>query len=96
MIVVPVPFSTEGAKMLQHTKMIMDEQDDDGSSLIAIHPSFDKLPTTLRIAVANEYSWISHKPHTMICYTYLDYHYSFTNRQNNIDVMNKKCLQLYK
>jgi hypothetical protein len=55
MFVVPVPFSVEGAKMLQHTKWLLDERDEDGSSLIAIHPSFDKLLTALRTAVANEY-----------------------------------------
>jgi hypothetical protein len=43
MFVVPVPFSVEGAKMLQHTKWLLEEKDEDGSSLIAIHPSFDKL-----------------------------------------------------
>jgi hypothetical protein len=55
MFVVPVPFSVEGAKMLQHCKWLLDERDEDGSSLIAIHPSFDKLLTSLRTAVANEY-----------------------------------------
>jgi hypothetical protein len=55
MFVVPVPFSVEGAKMLQHTKWLLDERDEDSSSLIAIHPSFDKLLTSLRTAVANEY-----------------------------------------
>jgi hypothetical protein len=55
MIVVPVPFSVEGAKMLQHTKWLMEETEEDGSSLVAIHPSFNKLLTALRTAVANEY-----------------------------------------
>jgi hypothetical protein len=55
MFVVPVPFSVEGVKMLQHTKWLMEETDEDGSSLIAIHPRFDKLLTGLRTAVANEY-----------------------------------------
>jgi hypothetical protein len=41
--------------MLQHTKWLLDGRDEDGSSLIAIHPSFDKLLTSLRTAVANEY-----------------------------------------
>jgi hypothetical protein len=45
----------EGAKMLQHTKWLLEEKDEDGSSLIAIHPSFDKLLTALRTAVATEY-----------------------------------------
>jgi hypothetical protein len=55
MIVVPVPFSVEGAHMLQHAKWLMEETEEDGSSLIAIHKSFDKLLTGLRTAVANEY-----------------------------------------
>jgi hypothetical protein len=55
MFVVPVPFSVEGAKMLQHTKWLLEEKDEDGSSLIAIHPTFDRLLTALRTAVANEY-----------------------------------------
>jgi hypothetical protein len=55
MIIVPVPFSAEGAKMLQHAKWLLEETDEDGSSLVAIHKKFDKLLTGLRTAVANEY-----------------------------------------
>jgi hypothetical protein len=56
MIVVPVPFSVEGAKMLQHAKWLLEETEEDGSSLIAIHKDiFHKLITALRTAVANEY-----------------------------------------
>jgi hypothetical protein len=55
MIVVPVPFSVEGAHMLQHAKYLMEETEEDGSSLIAIDKRFDKLITGLRTAVANEY-----------------------------------------
>jgi len=55
MIVVPVPFGMEGAKMLQHAKWLLEETDEDGSSLVAIHKRFDKLLTGLRTAVANEY-----------------------------------------
>jgi hypothetical protein len=56
MIVVPVPFSVEGAHMLQHAKWLMEETDEDGSSLIAIRKDeFYKLITGLRTAVANEY-----------------------------------------
>jgi hypothetical protein len=55
MFIVPVPFSVEGAKMLQHTKWLLEETEEDGSSLVAIHPSFNKLLTALRTAVANEY-----------------------------------------
>ena len=55
MLVVPVPFSVEGAHMLQHAKWLLEETDEDGSSLVAIHKQFDKLLTGLRTAVANEY-----------------------------------------
>lgn len=55
MFIIPVPFSTEGAKMLQHAKWLLEEKDEDGSSLMAIHPTFGKLLTSLRTAVANEY-----------------------------------------
>jgi hypothetical protein len=55
MTIAPVPFSIEGAHMLQHTKWLLEETEDDGSSLIAIHPTFEKLLTSLRTAVANEY-----------------------------------------
>ena len=55
MIIVPVPFSIEGAKMLQHAKWLMEETEEDGSSLIAIDKRFDKLLTGLRTTVANEY-----------------------------------------
>jgi hypothetical protein len=56
MKIVPIAFSVEGAHMLQHAKFLMEEtEEEDGSSLIAIHPSFDKLLTGLRTAVANEY-----------------------------------------
>ena len=56
MVVVPTPFSTEGAQMLQHTKWLLEETDEDGSSLIAIHKErYHKLVTALRTAVANEY-----------------------------------------
>ena len=55
MIVVPVPFSVEGAHMLQHAKWLMEETEEYGSSLIAIDKRFDKLLTDLRTALANEY-----------------------------------------
>ena len=56
MFVVPVPFSVEGAKMLQHTKWLLDEREEDGGSLIQIdRERFHKLVTSLRTAVANEY-----------------------------------------
>jgi hypothetical protein len=55
MLVVPTPFSVEGRKMLEHTKYLLEENDEDGSSLIRIHPSFEKLLTALRTAISNEY-----------------------------------------
>lgn len=56
MFIVPVPFSIEGAKMLQHAKWLLEEKEEDGGSLIAIHKErFHKLVTALRTAVANEY-----------------------------------------
>jgi hypothetical protein len=57
MTVVPVPFSVEGAHMLQHAKWLLEEtSEEDGSSLITIHKdTFHRLVTALRTAVANEY-----------------------------------------
>ena len=55
MIIVPVPFSVEGAHMLQHAKWLMEETEEDGSSLIAVDKRFDKLLIGLGTAVANEY-----------------------------------------
>jgi hypothetical protein len=51
MKVIPIPFSTNGAKMLQHTKSLLEDKD----NLVAIDKRFDKLLTALRTAVANEY-----------------------------------------
>jgi hypothetical protein len=51
MKVIPVPFSTNGAKMLQHTKSLLEDK----NSLIAIDKRCDKLITSLRTVVANEY-----------------------------------------
>jgi hypothetical protein len=55
MFIVLTSFSIKGAEMLQHTKWLLEETEEDGSSLIAIHPSFNKLLTALMTAVANEY-----------------------------------------
>ena len=56
MFVCPVSFSVEGAKNLQHAKWLLDEREEDGSSLIQIdRERFHKLVTALRTAVANEY-----------------------------------------
>jgi hypothetical protein len=56
MLVVPVPFSTEGAQMLQHVKSLLEETDEDDCSLVTIHANrFPKMITALRTAVASEY-----------------------------------------
>jgi hypothetical protein len=55
MIVVPVAFSSEGQKALQHAKSLVEDTDEDGTALVAMHKRFDKLLTALRTAVANEY-----------------------------------------
>jgi hypothetical protein len=56
MFIVPVPFSVEAAKSLQHAKWLLDEREEDSSSLIQIdRERFHKLVTALRTAVANEY-----------------------------------------
>jgi hypothetical protein len=45
-------------KMLQHAKRLLNEKDEDGSSLVAIcTEKFHKIVTALRTAVANEYKW---------------------------------------
>jgi hypothetical protein len=52
MVVVPVPFSTEGTQMLQHAKSLLEDE----NNLVVINPTrFHKLVTALRTAVANEY-----------------------------------------
>jgi hypothetical protein len=51
MKVIPIPFSVNGAKMLQHTKSLLEDKD----NLIAIDKGFDKLLTALRTAAANKY-----------------------------------------
>jgi hypothetical protein len=56
MFVVPVPFAIEGAKMLQNVKWLLEERDEDGSSLLAIdRERFHKLVTALKTAYATEY-----------------------------------------
>jgi hypothetical protein len=48
MTVIPVSFNVEHKEMLGHAKMILEKR------LVAINPSFDKLITSLRTAVAEE------------------------------------------
>lgn len=60
MFVVPVPFNPEGAEMLQHTKSLLE----DPENLLAIHPSFDKLLTSLRTAVSLNDSYKLDKENT--------------------------------
>jgi hypothetical protein len=61
MFIVPTAFSIKGAEMLQHTKWLLEEKDEDGSSLIAIHRSFNKLLTPAS-AVADEYKLQKTRP----------------------------------
>lgn len=51
MIVIPTPFSTNGAKMLSAAKSLVEDKD----NLVVIDKRFDKLLTSLRTAVAREY-----------------------------------------
>ncbi len=51
MFIVPVPFAIEGAQMLQHCKLLLENE----NNIVAINPKFGKLITSLRTAVANEY-----------------------------------------
>jgi hypothetical protein len=47
-------FFVDVAKMLQHTKWLLEEKDEDGSSLLAIDGErFQKLVTALRTVYAN-------------------------------------------
>ena len=55
MQIIPVAFSVEGKHMLQHARRLMEETDEEGKSLLAIHPTFEKLLTSLRTAVSSEY-----------------------------------------
>ena len=48
MMIVPIPFSTMHKEMLSHTKDMIE------SGLVQISPTFDKLLTALRTAVADE------------------------------------------
>jgi hypothetical protein len=52
MRIIPVPFSTNHAKMLQNAKSLVE----DPRNLVAISPKFDKLLQALRTAIAVEYS----------------------------------------
>jgi hypothetical protein len=42
MFVAPVPFSIQGSHMLRHAKWLLEEKEEDGSSLIAIHKDFHR------------------------------------------------------
>ena len=55
MFVCPTPFSIENKRMISNAKWLMDEKEEDGSSLIAIHPTFDKLLISLRTASVVEW-----------------------------------------
>jgi hypothetical protein len=50
MTIVPISFSVDGANLLTHFKSLLESPD----NLVAIHPRYDKLLTSLRTAVAIE------------------------------------------
>jgi hypothetical protein len=50
MIVIPVSFNVEHKEMLGHAKMMLEQ------GFVAIHPTLDKLITSLRTAIAEENS----------------------------------------
>jgi len=54
LFVCPVPFGTAGRQMLSHTRRIIEEQEDNGTALVGIHPSFEDLITSCRSAYATE------------------------------------------
>ncbi len=56
MTVVPVAFSTNHKQLLQNCKFVTEYVDQDGRSLIGIHPRHTKLITSLRTAISTEYS----------------------------------------
>jgi hypothetical protein len=70
MKVIPIPFSINGAKMLQHTKSLLEDSD----NLIIIDKRFDKLLTSLRTAVANEYRLDKSRLRIMISWILSDFH----------------------
>ena len=51
MNVVPVPFSTEGKNMLIHIKELLEFE----TPIVAINPKFEKLTTSLRTAISDDW-----------------------------------------
>lgn len=77
MIVVPVPFSMEGGHRLQHAKWLLEETEEDGSSLVVINKgTFHKLVAALRTAIAIEYKLDKEQTPIMIYWMLLDYRFS--------------------
>lgn len=55
LFVVPVPFSVRGREILSHLKYIVEEQDDeDGTAMLALDKRFEEVVTCLRTAQATE------------------------------------------
>jgi hypothetical protein len=57
LFILPVAFGSQthgGRDMLNHTQRIIEETEDDGSALVAIHPSFKDLITSCRSAYSTE------------------------------------------
>jgi hypothetical protein len=49
-----VPFSTQHKNLLAHLKRIIEDTDSNGTAIVAIHPKFQELVTSLRTATATE------------------------------------------
>jgi hypothetical protein len=56
MFIVPLNFQTVHKQLLQHCKWLVEETDNDGKALVAIHQKYDKLITALITAVSIENS----------------------------------------
>lgn len=55
LFIVPIPFSTRHQDLLAHLKWIIEEQDEeDGTAMVAIHPKFTEIITSLRTAQATD------------------------------------------
>ena len=64
---IPVAFSVEGKHMLQHARRLMEETDEEGKSLIAIHPNFSEAINCFenKLSVMNMF-WTRNKLRTQI------------------------------
>ena len=54
LFIVPIPFNVHGRNILNHTQRMIEEQEEDGSAMIAISKRFEDLITSCRSAYAVE------------------------------------------